>query len=452
MPLRLTPSILLAAALLAGCAAPGGVKPAATPPTSKPTRPPTSRPVNETVTVDLDTDRGPFSPRAHGLLRPGKPSTQLPRDLLAALGPVAQGPEGGELPVLVTLGEAVKFDGAFPGDKSWDKWDKGVEDLLRQHKSDPRPKLYELWKEPDKGAPFKSKQDFHGAWVHTARLIRRLEPAAVLVGPSISKHDGSWTGEFLKVAKEYDVLPDVVSWHEQNLTQDVSGHVSQAGEAFWQDGTDRQRVIIGPAVSVDDKLAAGDPPIFLVQVEKAVRENAWRPLSFYWGFKLTHLFTNENKPRSVYYSYREYADLANAGRNAKITSSPTVEGVALWSEPTRTCRLLLGRNRSRVDAKQVLGSVSVQIKGAAAVTATTALVRARRIANTGAKASGGPQLAFDGDVAVRRGEVTFPLTDFAAGDAYAIEITLRGAPGATRPTSTTPAAPAAATNDTVRPQ
>ena len=83
---------------------------------------------------------------------------------------------------------------------------------------------------------------------------------------------------------------------------------------------------MSPAVSVDDKLAASDPPIFLIQVEKAVRENAWRPLTFYWGFKLTHLFTADNKPRSVYYSYKEYADLANGGRNAKITSSPERRG------------------------------------------------------------------------------------------------------------------------------
>ena len=433
MPLRLTPSLLLATALLTGCAAAGARSPATTRPTSKPT----SRPVDETVTVELDTDRGPFAPRAHGLLRPGKQSTQLPRDLLAALGPVGQGPEGREPAVLVTLGESVKFEGAFPGDKGWDKWDKGVEDLLRQHKSDPRPKIYELWKEPDKGAPFKSKQDFNGAWVHTARLIRRLEPKAVLMGASISKHDGGWTGEFLKVAKEYDVLPDVVCWHEENLKQDVSGHVAQAGEQFWQDGTDRRRVIISPGVSVDDKLAASDLPIFMVQLEKAVRENAWRPLTYYWGFKLTHLFTSDNKPRSVYYSYKEYADLANAGRNAKITSSPSVEGMALWSEATSTCRLLLGRNRSRVDSKQVLGSVTVKLKGAPTVIASTTHVRTRRIANTGPKPSDGPQVAFDGDVAVQRGELAIPLPDFASGDAYAIEITLRGAP-TTAPANNTP--------------
>src|SRR5215217_2031181 len=102
MHLRLTPSLFLADALLTGCASAGAR-------TSSTTNP-TSRPVNETVTVELDQDRGPFAPRAHGLLRPGKASAELPRELLAALGPVAQGPEAREPAVLVTLGEVVKFD------------------------------------------------------------------------------------------------------------------------------------------------------------------------------------------------------------------------------------------------------------------------------------------------------------------------------------------------------
>ena len=60
--------------------------------------------------------------------------------------------------------------------------------------------------------------------------------------------------------------------------------------------------------------------------------------------------------------------------------------------------------------------------------AATAHVRARRIADSGGKASDGPQVAFDGDVPVKRGELAFPLSDFASGDAYAIEINLRRAP------------------------
>jgi hypothetical protein len=252
------------------------------------------------------------------------------------------------------------------------------------------------------------------------------------MGPSISKHDGVWTGEFLKVCKEYDVLPDVVCWHEENLKQDVSGHVNQAGEAFWQDGTDRQRVLISAAAAVDEKNAAGDVPIFLAQVEKSVRDQGWRPLTWHWAFKLSHLFTNDGQPRSIYSAYKEYADLANAGRNAKTTSAPSVDGLALWSEPTKTARLLLGRNRSRLDSKAVPGEVTVQIKGA---NAATAHVRARRIPNSGANAATDPLALPERDLPVHNGEVRIPLPDFASGDVCVVEVTLRGQPMPPSPTA-----------------
>ena len=54
------------------------------------------------------------------------------------------------------------------------------------------------------------------------------------------------------------------------------------------------------------------------------RDQGWRPLTWAWAFKLSHLFTNDAKPRSIYYAYKEYADLANAGRNAKITSAMAI--------------------------------------------------------------------------------------------------------------------------------
>ena len=35
--------------------------------------------------------------------------------------------------VMATLSDGVKFDGRFPGEKgNWDKWDRGVSDLVRR--------------------------------------------------------------------------------------------------------------------------------------------------------------------------------------------------------------------------------------------------------------------------------------------------------------------------------
>ena len=398
------------------------------PATTKSTTKAPTRPIPETITVELNSDVGPFAPRARGLLRPKAPT--LPPDLLAALGVLAHGTHDGPPPILVTLGDSVKFDGAFPGDKGiWTKWDQGVEALVRQQQSEGGPVVYEVWKEPDDNKTFKDRLNFFGAWVHTTRNIRRLAPDAVLMGPSTLKFDHGWISEFLKVCKEYSVLPNIVGWHEDGLKHDLSGHIGSLADSFWQDGTNIKHLVISSNASIDNKQSPGDPVIFLAQMEKSFKDNSFRRIEQEFGFKLTHLFTNDSKPRSLYYAYRDYARLAGAGRTVKVSASQTVEGLAVWSGSSRKAEVLLGRNRSRVDAKQVLGLVTLQIKGARG---TTVQVRLSHIADSGGQASTGPTPAFDQDYAIKNGEASIPLPEFASGDAYSIELTIVGDPPSTR--------------------
>jgi hypothetical protein len=392
-----------------------------------------AKPVDETVSVDLKSELGMFAPRAHGVLRPS-PATQLPGELLKDLGMLARGNDGGPTPMLVTVGDVVKYDGAYPGQKAnWAKWDKGVEALVRKMQSEGRPVIYEVWKEPDNGRPFKDRLDFFSTWVHTTRLIRKLSPGAVMVGPSMQKFDGGWIGEFLKVCKEYKVLPDIVVWHEDGLKHNISGHVGGMGETFWQDGSNIRHVIISPNARIDEKQNAGDPAIFLGQMERSIKDNAFRRISQDFEFKLTHLFTNKMEPRSNYFTFKQYAAMAGGGQAVKVNGSGTVDGVAVWSAPGRIGRVLLGRNRSRVDVKQILGKVTLQIKGAAGAAVH---VRMSRIEDSGSKASKGPAEAMEAEQAIKNGEASFLLPEFANGDAYSIEFTVVGNAPSTQPATT----------------
>jgi hypothetical protein len=430
-----------------GCAANSKDAPASGPATRPATTRASTKPVNETVVVDVSAELGPFAPRARGVLRP-PPSAQIAPAKLAPLGPLAEGRGGDPAPaVRATLTELVKFDGAFPGEKGdWTKWDAGVADLVNRLKSGGRPVAYEVARDPDNKASFKGRDryDFLSAYVRSVRIIRRVDPGATVVGPSLGKNDHGWVQEFLKVGKEYDALPDVVSWSEDNLKHDIAGHVGQMADTFWQDGSAIPRVALSASAAVAGKYAASDPPIFMGQMEKSAKDNAWRPVSVEFEFKLSHLFTAEpeGKPRSVFYAWREYAALAGAGRSVKVSSTPTIDGVAVWSGPQRTARALVGRNKSRVDAKHVLGKVTFQVKGAAGA---TVLMKATRIADTGAKPSAGPERTWEVELPLKNGEASCPLPDFAPGDAYAIELTVRGQAPSTKPTTsaTKPVAAAA---------
>jgi hypothetical protein len=431
---------------MGGCAATGGDK--AAPTTTPATTRASTKPVDETVSVELNAQQGDFAPRARGVLRPNMKAT-LPVEMVRALGVMAEGRESAEPPVLVTIGDVVKYDGAFPGEKGkWDKWDKGVEELFRQQQASGAPVIYELWKEPDDKKVFKDRLDFFGAWVHTVRNVRKRFPGAVLMGPSIAKEDGGWIGEFLKVGKEYDVLPDVVGWHEDGLKHDISGHVGGVAEAFWQDGTNIKRVVVSANAAIDNRDAPGDAVIFLTQMEKSVREQAWRRITQEFGFKLTHLFTTELKPRSVYYAYRQYASLAGKGKVVKVNGSATIEGLAVYDAKGRTGKLMLGRAKSRVDGKQILGAVTLQVKGAAGVTLH---VRAGRIADGGAKASDGPMPTLEEDYPLKSGEASVVLPGFVTGDAYVVEMTVRGTPPTTATSPATRPTTGPTTTPTTRP-
>jgi len=425
--------IALAGWIGGGCAPWQKDSPATTKASSTTTKAST-KPVDETVTIDLNERWIDFAPRASGVLRPkapGLPPAKLPEDLLAALGKMTEGRQSAQTPVLVTLGDYVKFDGAFPGEKGkWTKWDQGVLDAVAKLRAENRPMIVEIWKEPDR-PPFKERVDFLSAWVHTVKLLRGPDspwPDIVLMGPSLSKEDGGRIQEFLKVSKEWNVFPAIVGWHEDGLKHDISGHIGGQMNNFWQDGFGLDQIAVSANAGIDAKYMASDPAIFLGQMEWSFKNNGWQPIAQTFQFKLTHLFTPENKPRSVYYTYKAYADLAAPGRKSvKVADSQTVAGVAVWDLSKRSGRALLGRNRSRVDAKHVLGNVDVLLKGA---NGAEAVVRVSRIADSGAKPSDGPTAAVERVYPVKNGEVRvpLPLAKFASGDAYAIEFTVRGTP------------------------
>jgi len=367
----------------------------------------------------------------------------LPGDLLAQLGVMSRGDNNEAPPTLVTLGDTVKFDGAFPGEKSeWTKWDQGVEALIRKNESEGKRIVYELWKEPDNGRPFKDRVDFFSAFVHTTRKIRKFAPETVLLGPSTLKFDHGWISEFLKVCKEYDVLPPIVCWHEDGLKHDLSGHIGSLAESFWQDGTNLNRIIVSPNAQIDGKESPSDPAIFLGQMERSIKSNAYQHINQNFEFKLTHLFTNDQKPRSNFFAYQQYAVME--GMSMKVNGSGTVDGVAVWNAKTRSGKLLLGRNRTRVDNKQVLGAVTLQLKAAAG---SDVRLIAKRLADSGAKASNGFEKPVESDLPIKNGEVSILLPGFATGDAYLIEFTIRGEAPATRPASG-PATMIAATQST----
>jgi hypothetical protein len=417
---------LLGIVVLTGCAHPDGKNAAIAP------RPPSP----ESVTIELGIDLGRLDAHTAPLLRPS--SASLPDALLAPLRPLLTDP----IPTLVTLGDVVKYDGRFPGEhREWSKWDQGMEKLVRQNQVAGKLVEYEMWNEPDRASSWKGNQaEFFLLWVHTARLMRSIDPGIALVGPSIAKHDSGWIQEFCKIGKELDCPPTIVCWHENSVRPDLPGHVTGTAEGFWQDGTDRQRLRVLPSAALDRGYAPADPILLLAAMQQAYRDTKMRGIDERFGIKLHHLITKEQQPRSLYHAYTAYADLVQAGgRVVKLSSSKTVDGLATWQAPARTVRVVLGRNVARSAATQPTtrespakpGPLTLVLKN---VRGAAARVSLSTIADSGDKAStlGAAQ---ESELPVSHGEIRLPLPDFDSGQVCQIEFRITGNAATTQATT-----------------
>lgn len=99
---------------------------------------------------------------------------------------------------------------------------------------------WDLWNEPDQAEFWgRDQAQFFQTWKHAYERVRAKDPAAKIVGPSIAYFvtQGSnptragWLKEFLIFAKDNNVLPDIVSWHEMLNPKEIPGQV-EAVRAF----------------------------------------------------------------------------------------------------------------------------------------------------------------------------------------------------------------------------
>ena len=102
----------------------------------------------ETVTVDAGNERPDVGSVMVGLSRTSKKQANEP-ETPAWLDRLLKEPA----PLLVTLSDAAKFDGKFPGEKgNWKKWDDTVEAAFRKHADRQATVQWEVWNEPDQAA------------------------------------------------------------------------------------------------------------------------------------------------------------------------------------------------------------------------------------------------------------------------------------------------------------
>lgn len=402
------------------------------------------RPLDETVTIDLERDLGPVTHKASGFVR-GMAVDSPPVELVAPLRPglfvMPAGQSGGKYQasaiyerarhmgadVQAVLGRSVKFDGKYPGEKdNWSKWDQGVTQLVMGAKAAGQKIEWDIWSEPDRRESFNgSRDDYFRCWYHTVRLIRKLDPEAQIVGPSMSRYDGGWIEGFLKDCKDYEVLPDAVSWHENTGRADVTGHVNNLEENCWQDGFRLRRFTVNQYISKDHQFSTGVAVHFLADLERVRIDSSARAHFAEHGYQVGGLLTADVKPRAVWWVYRQYAQMT--GERVKVSSSPTMNALAAYDAAGSKVTMLVGRDWARTGKKKEemppFGKGAIKLQH---VPGEKVQLVASPIPNMGDKPVAELSQRLNMELAVDpvSHEISVELPDFANTSAYWVEIKL----------------------------
>jgi hypothetical protein len=399
-----------------------------------------------TVTVDFASEKGTARSRASGFLH--GISAAAPQDhMVWPLKPrlfrfdakVALNVElyrrlsGYGAAVQVIMSHAFNYPSeseAWPGDGGdWTAWENLVERLVLDARSKGMHVLWDIWNEADDQTFWKrSQMQFFETWRRAAAKIRSLDPDVVIVGPSTGL--GQYLNEFLLYARDKNVLPDVVSWHELwpgNLEHD---HVGTVRRFMAANGIADRPVSINEFQQAAERHRPGFVVAWLSHLEEEHADSAayacWDDPADYSDCSeatLDGLLTIDGKPRAGWFAHKGYADIT--GMLVKVSRfGSKIAGVAGVDPVRRSAQVLLGR-REAPDATELEGiEVIFQNVDHAGYLAKNGevFVRAERIPDSGTTYLSQTQVTVDQNYPVVDNTIRVSLPHFNAWDAYIIRL------------------------------
>src|ERR1051325_6369908 len=278
----------------------------------------------ETIEVDLSKPGPAFQHRAAGFTRisgtepseamllPLKPTyflqpTSATAGAYAAFDVAPRAQKLGAT-VIAQLSDLAPHDGTFPGkDGQWSNWENAVEVAVKQAKAANLKIYWDIWNEPETSESWKgTRNQYFELWFRTVHKIRAIDPQAVILGPSTKTFETKFAPEFLKDAKDYHVLPTIVTWHEPD-PKDLVTHATSRLENMWQDGVNITRVAVTQYGQTSGGNSPGTAVWFLSQLERANIEFAVRGPMGETSPRLGGVLTADSKPQAIWHIYQTYA-------------------------------------------------------------------------------------------------------------------------------------------------
>lgn len=163
-----------------------------------------------------------------------------------------------------------------------------------------------------------AKLRFYKAWEETYRLIRAIDPDAVIGGPGYCDFDLYELRHFLEYCIEHECMPDIMIYHE----------LGEKSALLWQDHVDEYRTLekeleiaeLPIIVTEYGTMYECGAPADMVKYIAAIEKSGTYANAAYWRLanNLCDTVADNNSPNSNWWLFRWYADMEGYLLNSEI--------------------------------------------------------------------------------------------------------------------------------------
>lgn len=329
--------------------------------------------------------------------------------------------------------------------EDWNAYERDIKLIMKKaSESGMHIDYWDVWSEPDHASYWPGSCDqFFELFKRTYQIIRAADPAAKIVGPSVSsaKNGGTcrpkpFLAQFLEYLAAQNLRPDAISWHEFDFPEEIPEHVEAVRRFFKEHPSlGMPEIHINELSGPADHLIPGWAVGWLYYLEKAEVDWASRGC---WDVKqdrsrwsdcqagLNGLLLKDNRtPQAVYWVYHAYAEMT--GKRVKSTSSsPRLVAIASRNDQAKEVRLLLGRYNVK-EKRGASADVEVEVQNYP-YTASELQVDVRRVPsdNIPGPLPEGPKRVPTGAVSMQNGAAMISLNQFQDGEAYIVILSPKG--------------------------
>ncbi|WP_262063286.1 RICIN domain-containing protein [Streptomyces sp. STR69] len=304
---------------------------------------------------------------------------------------------------------------------SWSNWLSAVDQQVASVKSSGATNVsaYELWNEPDWTWDTSAAGAFDAGWATTYKEVRAKDTSTPIQGPSYSAWNQSWMSTFLTDAKASGTVPDIVSWHELQGSQNIAAHVAAYRALETSLGISPRPISIEEYGTTSEVGVPGQLVGYVAKFERTGVHDAELAFWNHYGTLGDTLTDTGGSPNGSYWLYKWYGDMSG---NMLTTTPPAqtgIDGAAALTGDGKQISVIFGGG---------VGSTAVQVNGLGSLSAfgSTVHVKLEYTPSKGrTTAVSGPITVSNADYTVSNGSITVPVA-MNASDGYHLVVTPSG--------------------------